>query len=35
MRFFAVPLLGLVLAMGCDKTSPVAPSETSPAFHEA
>ena len=32
MRLFVVPLLGLALAMGCDQTSPVAPSETSPAF---
>jgi hypothetical protein len=32
MRFSVIPLLGLVLAMGCDKTSPLAPSETSPAF---
>jgi hypothetical protein len=32
MRFFMIPLLGLVLAMGCDKTSPLAPSEASPAF---
>ena len=34
MRFSVVPLLGLVLAMGCDKTSPFAPSETSPAFQK-
>ena len=32
MRFSAIPLLGLVLAMGCDKTSPLAPSEMTPAF---
>jgi hypothetical protein len=32
MRFSALPLLGLVLAMGCDKATPVAPSETIPAF---
>jgi hypothetical protein len=34
MRFSAVPLFGLVLAMGCDQSSPVAPSETSPAFQK-
>jgi hypothetical protein len=34
MRFSAVPLLGLVLALGCDQASPVAPSETSPAFQK-
>ena len=40
MRSFLISLLGLVLAMGCDQTSPLAPietsslasAETSPAF---
>ena len=30
MRFSVVPVLGLVLAMGCDNTSPVAPGEGGP-----
>jgi hypothetical protein len=32
MRSSVVPLLGLVLALGCDQTTPLAPSETTPAF---
>lgn len=32
MRFSVVPLLGLVLAMGCDQADPVAPIAASPAF---
>jgi len=32
MRFFVIPALGLVLAMGCDTSSPVAPAETGPEF---
>jgi len=34
MRFSVVPLVGLVLAMGCDQTTPLAPSETNPAFQK-
>jgi hypothetical protein len=32
MRFSSVALLGLVLAMSCDRTSPVAPTETDPSL---
>ena len=32
MRFSVLPVLGLVLAMGCDNSSPVAPSESPPEF---
>lgn len=36
MRFSVVPVVALVLAMGCDQTSPdlVAPSQTGPAFQK-
>ena len=32
MRFTLVLLIGLVLAMGCDQSGPVAPSDSGPAF---
>jgi hypothetical protein len=32
MRFSSVALLGLALAMGCDRTSPTGPAETDPSF---
>jgi hypothetical protein len=32
MRASALPLLGLLLAVGCDQSGPVAPTDTDPAF---